>query len=116
MINNFKAFADAVRRRFAEMSAGPLFVASSDREAIWRTYFAAFPPGSNPVFRERTEHDCSCCRHFIRDIGNVVAIQNGAIASVWDLNGLPYPYQDVADAMSAYVKGLAMPKHRGRAR
>lgn len=108
MIDQFDAFADALRRRFAEMSAEPMFVVSSDRDAIWQKYLGAFPPGSNPTFRERTEHDCSCCRHFIRDIGNVVAIQNGALTSVWDLNGLPPSYQAVADAMSGYVKGLAI--------
>lgn len=106
MIDKFKVFGGAVRHRFTEMSAEPLFVVLSDRDTIWERYLTAFPPGSNPIFRERTEHDCSCCRHFTRDIGNVVAIQNGALVSVWDLNGLPHPYQDVADAMSRYVKGL----------
>lgn len=106
MVDKFQVFAKAVRRQFEEMSQERLFVVDSDRTAIWETYLNAFPPGSNPVFRERTEHDCSCCRHWIRDVGNVVVIQNGALVSVWDLNALPYPYQDVADAMSALVKSL----------
>lgn len=106
MADKFHLFAKAVRKRFEEISQERLFVVDADRTAIWDTYLNAFPPGSNPVFRERTEHDCSCCRHFVRDIGAVVAVQNGALASVWDLNGLPYPYQAVADAMSAYVKSL----------
>lgn len=104
----FKRFADAVRMQFGEMSQEPLFTVDSDRDAIWATYLAAFPLGTNPTYRTNTEHDCSCCRHFIRDIGNVVAVQNGALVSVWDLNGLPAPYQKVADAMSAYIKGLAI--------
>jgi hypothetical protein len=103
---DFKVFAGAVRERFNELSQGTLYVVASDRDAIWAAYLAAFPEGTNPIFRERTEHDCSCCRHFIRDIGNVVAIQNGTVASVWDLNGLPEPYQTVADVMSAHVKAL----------
>lgn len=102
---SFKDFAVAVRNRFAEMSRGQMFVVATDRDLIWDTYLRAFPEGTNPTFKTRTEHDCSCCRHFIRDIGNVVAIENGALSSVWDLNGLPGPYQPVADAMSAYVKG-----------
>jgi hypothetical protein len=106
MVDKFHAFAKAVRTRFEDMSKEPLFVVNSDRDLIWDKYLSAFPLGTNPVFRERTEHDCTCCRHFIRDIGSVVAIQNGALASVWDLNGIPEPYQTVADAMSEYVKGL----------
>lgn len=104
----FKIFADAVRVRFAEMSQGDLFVVDRDASTVWDHYLASFPAGSNPLFRSRTEHDCSCCRHFIRDIGHVVTIQNGALASIWDLNGLPEPYQTVADAMSQYIKGRAI--------
>ena len=106
MTDQFHIFAKAVRKQFDDMAQDKLFVVDSDRDIIWEKYLAAFPDGSNPIFRERTEHDCSCCRHFIRGIGNVVAIQNGALASVWDLNGLPSHYQAVADAMSDYVKSL----------
>ena len=102
---DFKPFARAVRKRFAEMAAeGALFCVASERDTIWLTYLNAFPEGSNPIYRTRQEHDCSCCRHFIYNTGNVVAIQNGALASLWDLNGLSEPYQTVADAMSAYVR------------
>ena len=106
MADVFHVFAKAVRQRFEKLARDPLFVVASDRDAIWQAYLGAFPAGSNPVFRERTEHDCSCCRHFIRDIGNVVAIQYGALACVWDLSGLPHPYQEVADAMAAYIRAL----------
>lgn len=102
----FKVFGDAVRARFAEMAVDPLFTVVRDKEEVWEKYLSSFPPGSNPIFRKRTEHDCSCCRHFIRDVGHVVAIQNGALVSVWDLNGLPEPYQTVADAMASYIKSL----------
>jgi hypothetical protein len=108
MTDQFHVFAAAVRRRFDDLAEGQLFVADSDRDAIWARYLAAFPAGSDPIFRERTEHDCSCCRHFIRDIGNLVAIQNGELASVWDVTDLPFPYQTVADTMAAYVKTLAI--------
>lgn len=103
---NFSVFASAVRKRFNDMSDKRLYVVDADRDLIWTTYLDAFPPGSNPVMRVRTEHDCACCRAFIRSIGPVVTIENGALSSIWDLNGIPSPYQDVADAMAAYVKGL----------
>lgn len=107
-MSEFDVFGRAVRARFKEMSNEQLFVVGTDRDLIWEKYLKAFPAGSDPMFRKRTEHDCSCCRHFIRDIGNVVAIQNGALSTIWDLNGLPDHYQAVADAMSEYVKSCAI--------
>jgi hypothetical protein len=96
--SHFPAFATAVRRRWAEMTAAhKLFVVDADRDEIWQKYLAAFPPGTDPFFRKKTEHDCACCRHFIRAVGDVVTIQDGVIGTLWDLTGLPAPYQAVAD-------------------
>ena len=106
--SDFKPFAIAVRKRFNEMATEPLFEVAIDRDAVWDTYLGSFPAGTNPVFRQCTEHDCSCCKSFIRNTGGVVAIQNGAMSSIWDIVAVPEPYQTVADAMSAYVKGLAI--------
>lgn len=106
MSDQFHLFARAVCAQFATMSKEPLFIVGNDRDEVWDRYLSSFPDGTNPIFRQRTEHDCSCCRHFIRSAGNIVAIQNGALTSVWDLNGLPDHYQAVADAMAAYVKAL----------
>jgi hypothetical protein len=101
----FKPFADKVRKRFEEMCATEaLFEVAITRDEIWNAYLAAFPEGSNLIYRQRSEHDCSICRHFIYNVGNVVAIQNGALSTVWDLNALDEPYQTVADKMSQVVK------------
>lgn len=102
----FEKFAKAVRTRFDELSQSPLYVLDVDSAALWEVYLKAFPEGTNPMFRKRTEHDCSCCRHFIRDIGAVVGIQNGAIVSVWDNCGpdLPEPYRTVTLKMADYVR------------
>ena len=104
MESNFRVFGDAVRNRFMEMSVGRLFVVDSDRDEIWRQYLAGFPAGTNPFFRKTTEHDCSCCRHFIRAVGDVVTIKDGVIGTIWDVTGLPSHFQAVADAMAAYIR------------
>lgn len=108
MTGQFHLFGNAVRKRFDALAQNSLFVVDSDRDGIWDRYLAAFPPGSNPIFRQRTEHDCSCCRHFIRSVGNVVAIADNEIATIWDVRDLPYPFQRVADAMAAYIRGLSI--------
>ena len=104
MKDSFSVFSNAVRHRFIELSQEPLFIVNSDRDEIWAHYLGSFPEGSNPVFRKNTEYDCSCCRAFIRNTGNIVAIQNGALSTIWDLNGLPDHYQTVADAMASYIR------------
>jgi hypothetical protein len=82
---NFNVFKQAVATQFAKMVKSPLFVTAITGDDLWTTYLAAFPEGTNPIYRERTEHDCSCCKQFIRNIGNVVTIQDGKLVSIWDI-------------------------------
>jgi len=104
---NFVAFKEAVARQFATMQQHPLYRTQAPKEGLWDTYLNSFPEGSNPLYRERTEHDCSCCKQFIRAVGNVVAIIDGKVVSLWDttISGEP-EYQDVADKMAFFVKSF----------
>lgn len=63
---------------------GPEQRAAETGRALWDAYLAAFPPGTNPVYKTRTDHDCACCRHFVRTMGGVVAIVDGEVVSIWD--------------------------------
>lgn len=104
VITTFATFSAAVTAQFNKMSEHELFVVDSDRDVITETYLGAFPEGTNPIFRTNTEHDCSCCKNFIRGLGNVVAIINGEKVSVWDIEGVGFPYDIVAKKMADYVK------------
>ena len=68
----FSTLSDAVHSRYQEISKDELFVV--DVPDIFEEYLRAFPEGSDPIFRERTEHDCSCCKQFVRRLGTVVSI------------------------------------------
>lgn len=83
----FNAFSDAVNRNWSTMSIHELFVVDVDTDLLWETYLKAFPPGTNPLFRERTEHDCSCCRDFIKNLGPVVCLAPGGPRTVWSFIG-----------------------------
>lgn len=102
-MSNFMQFKKAVQKQFDRMAKHELFVSSTNKDTMWERYLTSFPDGTNPMFRERTEHDCSCCRQFIKSYGNVVAIINNKVESIWDIN-IGGHYQVVADAMSALVK------------
>ena len=107
---SFMILKNALAERMKEMEKHGLFVTDVDKDDLWDTYLGSFPPGSNEIFRKRTEHDCSCCRQFIKACGNVVAVIDGQMVSIWDIDlSESYQeeagaYQEVADAMSALVK------------
>lgn len=103
----FTEFKTAVQRQFMLMSKHELFRTRTDKDELWETYLKSFPEGTNPLFRERTEHDCSSCRSFIRAVGNMTAIIDDKLVSIWDVNIGGY-YQTVADALSAYVKSCSI--------
>ncbi|AEI71071.1 hypothetical protein [EBPR siphovirus 2] len=104
MTENFPLFAAAVEARFRALSNGELLTVNSPD--IFDVYLAAFPEGTNPIFRVRTEHDCSLDKQFVRNLGRVVAVRDGAVTTVWDVQNLPYPYDVVAAKMSEHVRSL----------
>lgn len=100
----FISIKQAVAKKFEGFKDLDLYVVDVDKDALWNTYLGSFPEGTNPMFRKRTEHDCNCCKRYIRAIGNVVAInKDGSLESIWDIN-IGGGYQVVADALSALVK------------
>lgn len=103
-IDNFDAFRDDVAKQVTKMTkVTESFYVDIDKDVLWETYLAAFPEGTNPIHKERTEHDCNCCKNFIRNVGGLVTITNGVITSVWDIKTSGF-YQEVADALALKVR------------
>jgi hypothetical protein len=86
---HFSSIKTAISTQFARMQPYPLFRTSVSRDELWDTYLSSFPAGTNPLYRERTEHDCSCCRAFIRAIEDVVAVIDGQPVSLWSMGEIP---------------------------
>ena len=106
MLDGFMKFKMKLQKHFDEMQkkADYLFEVNLDKDELWETYLNSFPAGTNNLYRERTEHDCSCCRHFIKSIGNAVMIKDNQIHTIWELNLGDTTYQPVCDALDAFVK------------
>ena len=106
MLDGFMKFKMELQKHFDEMQkkADYLFEVNLDKGELWETYLNSFPAGTNNLYRKRTEHDCSCCRHFIKSIGNAVMIKDNQMHTIWELNLGDTTYQPVCDALDAFVK------------
>ena len=102
----FNEFKERMQKHFKEMTkdATHLFEVACDKDELWNTYLDSFPTGTNEIYRERRKHDCCCCRHFIKSIGNAVVINDNQIITVWDFRTDDATCQTVIDALAAYVK------------
>lgn len=106
----FTEMRDKLRERFNEMvkDVNHLFEVSVDKDELWNLYLNSFPEGTNEIYRERREHDCSCCRQFIKTIGNAVVIRDNQITTIWDFRTDDSTYQPVLDALSNFIKSHAV--------
>lgn len=107
----FSNFVKAIQKNLQQMAKDSkrLFTVNVDTEELYNLYLDSFPAGTNKIYRERREYDCSCCRHFIRDMGNVVSIKNGELHTIWGINPVPEEkYNVVADILDTYIKQKAI--------
>ncbi len=101
----FLNFKEAVQNQFKLMSSEDyMFVTDVEKEALWEMYLKSFPEGTNPMFRERTEHDCQCCRSFIRQYGNIIVTKGETMESIWSHIDTGTFYDEVARVMDEFVK------------
>ena len=103
---SFVTMRDSLIAHFNQITkdANNVFVVNVDKDEMWNLYLDSFPKGTNEIYRKRREHDCSCCRSFIKAIGNVVVIKNSKITTIWDFNAEDPVYQPSIDALNAFIK------------
>lgn len=106
----FTTMRNKLMEHFAEMTkdATHLFEVNVDKDEMWNLYLDSYPAGTNEIFRERREHDCSCCRQFVKAIGNAVVIKDNKITTIWDFRTDDDTYQPVLDALAAFIKSHAV--------
>ena len=102
---DFAILQTAIQTQFDRMKVYPLFRVGITGDELWEAYLSSFPEGTNPLYKTRREYDCSCCKHFIRAVGNMVAIIDRQLVSLWDIapTGVP-EFDAVTQALSQLVK------------
>ena len=101
----FHEFNNLFEKHFVQLTkdAPVLFEVALDKDELWNLYLDSFPAGYNEVYRTRREHDCSCCRHFVKAFGNVVVVKNGKVHTMWDFETGEDVFQPVINAMNQHV-------------
>ena len=77
----FKKTKEALQQHLQQLTKDnrQLFKTSVDKDVMWETYLSSFPEET------RQEHNCNCCRSFIKNYGSLVSIDdNGVCKSIWD--------------------------------
>jgi len=101
---DFNRLKIALYEQMSRMAgSGALFQVDVGKDELWDKYMQGFRPEANPIYIERTEHDCQCCRQFIRACGNVVALIDNKLVSIWDITDVGEDYQPVVDGLSEMV-------------
>ena len=77
----FHALKNAAAIQFAAMlKKGELFTVNVDRDKVYETYLNGFDAA------EKQEHNCNCCRSFLRQYGGIVSVDaNSKRTSLWHL-------------------------------
>ncbi len=106
---SFETFAKRVNEQAKRLveSDGTLLKVDISKEDIREAYLMSFPEGTNNIYIERTEHDCSTCNNFIGNVGNMVLLHSdGTLETVWDIdiNGLESKYVVVSSEMATLIK------------
>lgn len=109
-MNNFDIFRAKMQKHFEDemKDCKQLYIVNVDKDEMWNLYLDSFRPSTNILFRKRREYDCSCCRHFIKNIGAAVTIKDGIIHTIWGFDAGSEEFQKVCDILDSFVKGNAI--------
>lgn len=113
-----KEFTAHVNRMMGQGVQNKMFQVAVEPETIWTTYLESFAPGTNEIYRERAEHDCTNCRHFLRQYGNVVVLVSKSpvgqntleyeMVSAWDFEPSNVIYKPVVKALRKLIHGATI--------
>lgn len=85
----FSEFKTLVQKQWKTLCESPqLYSIRITNGELFDTYLRAFPE------QHRQHHNCNCCKSFLNNYGNLVAIKNGKILTLWDFSASDI-YEDV---------------------
>jgi len=103
---DFKQFNKVLQQQFELLTKAKLFRVKVTGQEIWDTYLGGFSRENDPVFRDpaSTTHTCNNDKNFIRRYGNIVAIIDGKVVSMFDVNVEGTIYEDSVKAVKNLIE------------
>lgn len=101
----FKDIKEKVAKRFDRLvkSGRTIFNVEYSRDEIWEKYLGGFSEDL------RQEHNCNCCKSFIRQVGGMVVINEDlTVRTIWGVDSPPEEYLGPMRALDGYVKSLSI--------
>lgn len=85
-------------------ATGKLFRSAFTGDQIWDLYLKSFKKEDDPIFRDpnSTYHTCNNCKNFIRRYGNIVAVENNKVVSIFNVE-CSDEYKSVTDKLSLAI-------------
>lgn len=101
MKTTFIQYRDALEANFNRLAKiSNIYQSQMIKDVQWDEYLGAYPEGTNLHYRERTEHDCNCCKRYIRNVGRVLFVVDGEIVSVFRDLPITGEYKVVSDHLA----------------
>jgi hypothetical protein len=90
----FEPFKKLFQANFTQVIANQthLFQVNVNKDLLWDTYLSSFPE------ELRQQFNCNCCRQFIKNYGNLVAIKDNQLVSLWNFSADDPVYQTVVNS------------------
>lgn len=89
-------------KNFKKMADKRLFYVEIDRNEVWDQYLNGF----EEQFKQ--EHNCNCCKSFLRQYAGIVTIENNKVVSIWDNIETSPEYQKSIENLSKYINSLSV--------
>lgn len=95
----FKEFKLKVQESFSNMikNNDSLFITDIDKDLLWDTYLNSYD------ISIRQEYNCSCCRHFLKNYGNIVIIRNNKLHTIWNFIEESKEFSNVVNKLNTLV-------------
>jgi len=96
----FNELNKSLIKNFNKLQNGNLYQVEVDRDKIFQIYLDGFDD------EYRQEHNCNCCKSFLRQYGGIVSIVNNQVVSIWDNLDVPEVYSKSIENLKNYIHSL----------
>lgn len=98
-MSDFKTLKKAVIDRFTMLAQHDLYRVVTERDDLVEIYLNSFPEEDRQYF------NCNCCKSFLRQYGNIVAIVDGKVKTMWefDFHQMNAQYKKTSDLLHEFV-------------